>query len=40
MNGEDYITRSFIISILIKYYSCDQIGKNEIGGTCDMYVGR
>jgi hypothetical protein len=35
--GEDYITRTFMIFILIKYYSGGQIKKNEIGVACDTY---
>jgi len=36
-NGEDNITRSFMICIPQKCYSGDQIKKSEIGGACGMY---
>ena len=37
MSGEDYITRSFMLSILTNYHSDDQIKKNEKGGACGIY---
>jgi hypothetical protein len=37
---EDYITRNFIICmIVVKYYSGDRIKKNCVGEACDKYVG-
>jgi hypothetical protein len=38
-NGEDYIKRSFMFSTPHKYYSDDQITKNEVGGACGTYGG-
>ena len=35
---KDYIARSLIIALLNKYYSGDQIKKNDIGKACSMYV--
>jgi hypothetical protein len=34
------MTRIFIICILAKYYSCDQIENYEIGGTFGRYGGK
>jgi hypothetical protein len=34
--GENYITRSLVISALHKIYSGDQI-ENEMGGVCSTY---
>jgi hypothetical protein len=39
-NGEDYVTRSFMICILIKRISADQFKKNEMGNACGMYGGQ
>jgi hypothetical protein len=36
-SGEDYITRSFTISIAHRILFGDQIKKNESGGTCSTY---
>ena len=38
MTGEDYITRSFVISTH-QIYLNDQIKKNEMGGAHGMYGG-
>jgi hypothetical protein len=35
-SGENYVTWSFTISTL-KYYSADQVKKNEMGGVCSTY---
>ena len=36
---KDYITKSFKISILKKYYLGEQINTNEMGGKCCTYGG-
>jgi hypothetical protein len=36
-SGEDYVTWSFTISILNKYYSADHVKKNEMGWACGTY---
>jgi hypothetical protein len=38
--GEDYITRNLIPALITKYYSGNQIEKNEMGGACSMYGGK
>ena len=38
-SGEDCIMRIFVICTATKYYSGDQIGKNEMGGVCGTHVG-
>jgi hypothetical protein len=37
VSGEDYITRSFMLSVLTNCHSDDQIKKNEKGGACGIY---
>ena len=36
-SGENYINRRSIL--LTKYYSGDQMEKNELGGACSIYGG-
>jgi hypothetical protein len=36
-SGEDYVTWSFTICTLNKFYSADQVKKNEKGGACGTY---
>jgi hypothetical protein len=37
MTGEDYITRNFTVLLVTKYYSDNQIEKNERGWACGTY---
>jgi hypothetical protein len=38
--GEDYITRNLMTCTHQKYYSGNQIEKNEMGGACSTYGGK
>jgi hypothetical protein len=36
-NGEDYIKRNLMTVLITKYYSGNQIEKNEMGAACRTY---
>jgi hypothetical protein len=36
-SGEDYVKWSFTVSTLTKYYSADQVKKNEMGRAYGIY---